>query len=95
MLKSIIFFLFNTNIVIYIFLYILFEKISYYHVVVILDLDWIISDTKQQKFGISVIVVALFVTLWIYYLCYLRCDIYYYFYSDNTFFWISFVDKKK
>ena len=51
---------------------------------------WIIFDTKQQNISIYDIVVGLFGNLWIYYIWYLSCDIYYYYYSDNVLVWISF-----
>ena len=59
MLRSIIFVLFNTNIVtiLYFLVCILIENFSYYPVVVVLDLGRPISDTKQHNVGISVLVV--------------------------------------
>ena len=97
MLQSMIFVPFNSNIitVLYLLAYISFEKKSEYPVVVILDLAWIIYDTKQQNVGISDLVLASFGTLWIFYLWCLSFDIYYYYYSDNIIVWISFRDQQK
>ena len=96
-IHDILFVTFNTNIIIllYVLVCVVFGNISYYTVVVMLDLAWIIFDTKQQNVGISSLVVALFGTLWMYYLCCFSCDINYYYYSDNIFVWISFRYQQK
>ena len=92
MLQYMIFFPFNANIItiLYFLVYILWKK-SEYPVVVILDLAWIIYDTKQQNVGISALVLASFGTLWIFYLWCLSFDIYYYYYPDNNIVWIIIV----